>query len=142
MAFERFEQAGRSFQPKVTVTRYGMMSFNSGARQRFGMEAFTHAVLFYDKTTKRVGIRLTDNAGEPGARPLHMRRTGADLAAKPFLDYFDIDYGETRWYPCSKDEEENLVVFALKAGKVRGRRAPKLALQEGRAEPGAAEAGA
>ena len=76
MAFEKFTQTGRSFAPKASISTYGTLSFNDGARRRYQMDDYTHCILYYDRDTHRVGIELTNDGRTAGARTLRHRRTG------------------------------------------------------------------
>lgn len=112
MGFEKFTQTGRSFTPKVSIWSRGQIGFNKGAVKRFDLGKFNYVVFFYDKDTNRIGIKPIEKA-EEGAVTLNQKTTGAAVGAKAFLDFYDIDYKETRQYNVQEDKENNLLVIDL-----------------------------
>ena len=112
MGFEKFTQTGRSFTPKVSIWSRGQIGFNNGAVKRFKLEKFKYVVFFYDKETNRIGIRPIDTV-EDGAVKLNQKATGATVGAKAFLDFYDIDYEETRQYSVQEDKGNDLLVIDL-----------------------------
>src|SRR4051812_43083659 len=98
MAFERFVGTGRSYAARLSISRAGLISFNNGVTKRFGLDKFSHCVLFFDKEGERIGIKMTSDETEPGARKIRFREAGADVAAKVFFDYYGITAKETMVY--------------------------------------------
>ena len=121
MAFERFTGTGRSYASRVSVSKAGLISFNNGATKRFRIDERPYAVLFYDAEENRMGIMLTDNAEEAGARKIRLRESGADVAAKVFFDYYGVAVDETMVYEPTLDEEGEMVIIDLGSGKPRSR---------------------
>lgn len=121
MAFVRFTEAGRSFSPKATVSSYGMIGFNDGARKRFRLDEYKSAVLYYDADNRRIGVELTNDEHAQGARKIRFRVTGADIAAKSFVDFFGIAVPETTVYPLAKDQDSGFLVIDLAQGIARGK---------------------
>ena len=119
MAFERFTQTGRSFAPKASISTYGIISFNDGARRRFNMDDYNHCILYYDRDLHRVGVELTNDDNDSGIRTLRHRKTGADVSAKPFVDYFNIHVAGTTYYDLSSDEQTQYLIFDLSKGTLR-----------------------
>ena len=113
MAFEKFLENARSFQPRVSVRMNGSIAFNRGAVNRFSLRLFNHVLLFYDKGAQVVGIKPMESQ-EEGAHPLHPGGKGAWVSAKRFLDYYDIRPRGTRSYDCRWDENEKMIVFSIK----------------------------
>lgn len=119
MAFVRYTKKGRSFTPKISISAAGMISFNSAARKQFDLEKYDLCVLFYDPDARLVGVKPTNDKKEEGARKLRMRvSTGADVSARSFLNYFQIDFSKTTTYDASIDKD-GLIVFNLNKGTVR-----------------------
>ena len=121
MAFIKFTESGRSFAAKASISKTGMLSFSHGARTRFNMDERRICVLWFDPETRRVGIEFTTDTGVEGALTVRLRNTGADVAAKSFVEYFDIAVKETTTYPVEKDEDTGFATIDLPAGKVRGK---------------------
>lgn len=120
MPFIRYSEKNRSLTAKASLSVSGMLSFSHGACQRFDVGRYTHAVLYFDPDTQRVGVELTTDDKAEGARKLRHRKTGADIGAKSFADFFGIQIEATKVFPLQKDAESGLLVFDLKDGKVRG----------------------
>ena len=115
MAFERFTQGRRSYAPKASLNKSGVIGMNEGARQRFRLEEFKFAVLYYDRDAQRIGIQLTNDPNEAGARKLRLRPTGADVSARSFFQFFELDVQETRSRPLAKDQKTGYLIIDLKS---------------------------
>jgi len=133
VAFVRFTESGRSFSPRASLSRYGMLGFNDGARKRFHMDEYKFVVLYYDADIRRIGIELTNDADAPGARRIRFRKTGADVAARSFVDFFGIATQDTTLFPMEIDLITGFVAIDLDCGKARRRR--KREKQVGDGEP-------
>ena len=114
MAFERFTKTGRTFVPKVSIWSRGQIGFSVGAVNRYKIDKYNYVVFLYDADSNKIGFEFTNNEKEPGAARLNHRKTGITVGAKSFLDYYAIDYKETRQYVLEHDEENNLYVIDLK----------------------------
>ena len=121
MAWTKFTEGGRSFAPRATISMNGSLSFNEGACARFKIKDAPVAVLYYDDEQHRVGVELSTDPQTDGARKIRRRRMGADIAAKPFLDKFDIQPPSTMLYPLARDEESGYLVIRLDEGKPRNK---------------------
>jgi hypothetical protein len=116
MAFERFVEGGRSYSPKASLNRSGLIGLNEGARKRFELENFKYCVLYYDRDARRIGIQLTNDPNEQGIRKVRLRPTGADVSAKSFFQFFDLDVRVTKSYPVARDPESEYLIVDLKGG--------------------------
>jgi hypothetical protein len=116
MAFERFTRTRtRVSTPKASIWSRGQIGFNQGATEKFNLTSFDYAVIFYDKDTKRVGIRFTKDENEEGATKIIKRPSGGvSFSATAFLNVYGIDHSETRTYNVEYDEENELYVIDLK----------------------------
>ncbi|GIK33277.1 MAG: hypothetical protein HND43_07540 [Armatimonadetes bacterium] len=119
MPWQKFTEGSRSFAPKVTITANGAILFNQGACERFHLESVEGVVLYFDDETRRIGFELLADLNAEGVRRLRKRRMGASIAAKPFLDKFDIHPGATMFYELRKDDESGFLVADLGAGRSR-----------------------
>jgi hypothetical protein len=119
MAFIKFTEGGRSYAAKASLSKSGMLSISDGARRRFHLDDFGFCVLYYDPDTNRIGVELTANKESDGARRIRFRPTGADVAAKSFVDFFGIDARETKTYQVEQDEESGMLTIDLNQGKTR-----------------------
>lgn len=114
MAFERFTKTGRSYAPKISIRSNGQLGFNFGAIEKFQLGNFAYAILFYDKQSKMVGIKLTNDKEDEGACKLRVHNKNASIAAKSFLDYYSIPYSKTARFESVWDKKENMIVATLK----------------------------
>jgi hypothetical protein len=119
MAFVKFTETGKSFSARSSISPKGMISLNDGARRKFCLEKFSFAVLYYDSEKSMVGIELTNNENAEGAIKIRLRTTGADIAAKSFVDFFEISPTVTTMYSIKNGEQDNWIVVDLNSGKER-----------------------
>jgi hypothetical protein len=119
MSWERFTETNRSFAPRATISKSGYIGFSEGAISRFQISDFTHAVLYYNPVDRLVGIQLTNDPAEPGARQIRRRDKGADFPAKPFLEKHAIERRVTTRYDLSRDIETGYLLIAVDTGTER-----------------------
>ena len=119
MAFIKFTEHGRSYSAKASISKNGMLSFSDGARKRFDMDNRDMCVLYFDPETRRIGIEFTADENAEAVRKVRLRNTGADVAAKSFVEFFDIGVRETTLFPIESDEETGFAVIDLGSGKIR-----------------------
>ena len=124
MPFIKYTEKGRSYAARTSISKTGMLSFSDGACKRFKMGDYKFVVLYYDPDTQRVGVELTNDEQAEGVKKLRHRATGADVAAKSFVDFFNIGVRATTTYEVGKDDESGLVVVDLQTGKQRAVRKP------------------
>ena len=113
MAFEKFTKSGRSYKPKVSITGSGLIGFNNGSVKRFDLNKYEYAVLYYDREGQRIGVALTNEENDEGVCKLRNRASGADISARSFFDFYEIDYSETCKYDAVWDESENMIVVDI-----------------------------
>jgi hypothetical protein len=113
MPFERFTEVGRVFRPRASLRSNGQIGFNHGCVKRFDMAAFSHAVLFYDVETKRIGVKLTNDKDEPGASTLITRSGNGTLSARSFLEYYHLTPKKTTQYDIERDSPSGLLVIGV-----------------------------
>jgi hypothetical protein len=89
------------------------MGLNSGAVQKFTLANHDFAILFYDKERKLIGIKPAKNENEEGAHRINKGKTGARIAARRFLDYYELSTDKTKRYDASWDEQEKMIVAKI-----------------------------
>jgi hypothetical protein len=116
MAFERFTKThGKESTPKVTIWRRGQIAISQGGVDKFDVKQFEFAVLFYDRETKKIGIKLTNDSNEDGAIKINKKmRSGVSISGKSFLTYYEIDFSKTIKYDVNDDKENQLLVINIK----------------------------
>lgn len=112
MAFERFKEIGRSFAPKVSIRTNGQLGFSQGAVVRFEIGSYKYCQLYFDKHSNRIGLKFTNEDDEMVAN-IFNKRNNCYIAAKTFLDYYNIDYGKTRSFTLLRDEDSEMIVIDL-----------------------------
>lgn len=126
MAFERFvPPKTAASRPKVTVRPSGLISFDANAVEAFGLEKATHAVLFFDRTRKIVGVQISANANDDGAVKLSRRRRSVSLKAPDFFDAYGLTISEAQRFDVGYDESNEMITVNLKSIKRRRGRRPK-----------------
>lgn len=114
MAFKRFTNTrSRSFVPKVGIWKRGQIGFNKGAMEKYKLEQYKYAVLFFDEEERKIGIKLTNNPGEEGAIKVIKRQNAVSFTANAFLNTYEIVHKETKKYDVEYYSEEDLYVIQL-----------------------------
>ncbi len=114
MAFERFTLGGRAFRPKASIRATGQIGLSAGCVTRFSLENTPYAVLFFDRESRKIGIKPTDNPEEERVLKLAVRAGSGTVSARSFLDYYRTDYTKTRNFDAQFDEREGLIIIELK----------------------------
>lgn len=122
--FERFEQNGGSFSPKISIRANGAIGFSQGSLRRFGMDTGDWlVVLFYDKTQRVIGIQPTQDTSISAAIKVIKREVtsrdgktslNAYISARSFLNYYNIPFkaGIQQFEP-TWDEEHKMILVDL-----------------------------
>jgi len=125
MAFERFIPTTVSrVRPKVTFRPSGLISFDAAAVETFKLNEASHAVLFFDKTKKLVGIKTTRDGGESGAISLLKRRRSVSLKAPQFFEKFAITLDRPWRFDVAFDEAGRMMTINIKTVRRRRGRRP------------------
>jgi hypothetical protein len=122
MPFERFTEVGRVFRPRASIRSNGQLGFNHGCVKRFEMEKSSHAVLFFDADTMRVGVKLTNDKTESGAATLITRGGNGTVSARAFLEYYHLMPKVTTQHDIEWDPESKLLVIDVGKSSQRTRR--------------------
>ena len=124
MMFEKFVPVSpKSHGPKATLRPSGLISFDPEAVETFKLHQATHAVLFFDKAKKRVGVKPLTDPGDEAAFRLVRRRRTLGLKAPQFFEHFGLSVEAPRSFEAHYDEREGMIVINVKPLKLkRGRR--------------------
>ncbi len=126
MPFERFVPPQPSgAQPKATIRPSGLISFDAAAVAAFGLEKPSHAVLFFDKSRKLVGIRAISSGKEEGAIKLSKRRRSVSLKAPGFFAQYAISFDRPQRFDVGSDPGNDMLTISLKTVQRRRGRRPK-----------------
>ena len=113
MAFEKFTETARSYRAKLSIRANGTIGLNAGAVAKFEIGSQNFAVLFYDKERQLVGIKPTKNENEEGAHRINKGKTGAWIAARRFIDYYELSTEKTRRCDAWWDDTEKMIVAKI-----------------------------
>jgi len=112
MTFERFTKIrGRGYTPKASIWGKGQIGFNKGATERYNLDNFEYAVLFYDKENQKIGVRFTNKKEDGIVKIVKRTGSGLSLSAKAFLDFYNIDYSKKTKYNLIYDNENDLYIL-------------------------------
>ena len=126
MAFERFiPPQTTGARPKVTIRPSGLISFDATSVEQFGLDSATHAVLFFDKTRKVVGVQTTKNQKEEGAFKLSRRRRSVSLKAPQFFERYALAFEDSQRFDVSQDEGSDMLIINMQNVQRRRGRRPK-----------------
>lgn len=114
MPFEEFKRnrMPSTQTPAVTIQKRGALSLNVAAFEALGSPK--HVVLFYDRQTKRIGIRKA-SASTPHAyivRGVGNNQATHVVSGKAFLSYYDIPRDVARRWPA--EMRGDMLVIDLK----------------------------
>jgi hypothetical protein len=128
MAFEKFIPPQASgVRPRATIRPSGLISFDAASVEAYGLDSATHAVLYFDKTRKMVGVQITKNEGDDGALKLSRRRRSVSLKAPQFFDLYGLSFEEAQRFDVGLDPESRMLTISLKhVQRRRGRRPKKI----------------
>lgn len=112
MAWETFDKSKppQLSDPRVTIQKNGVMTFNTAARVALGEPMFV--TLLYDRENHRVGFRKVER---PDATAYNFRRQGKsttyNVSGQSFCRHYGIELGYTRRYPAKM--EDGVLAIAL-----------------------------
>jgi hypothetical protein len=113
MAFKRFTKTGRVYTPIVSIWQRGQIGFNRGAVEKFKVNDYSFAVLFFDEGERKIGIRFTNDSTEKGICKITKGKTSSFISAKPFLTYYDIPLNTTVRFSMQYDEGTELYIIDI-----------------------------
>ena len=113
MSWKKFESFGENFTPKISIRATGHIGFSRGAVNKFGLHRYQYCELLYDEERKMIGIKFTNDETSGVTTKLVKRDIDCFISAKPFLNYFGVEYKPTKSYYGEHDEESGLVVIDL-----------------------------
>ncbi len=128
MAFERFvppQAAGT--RPRATIRPSGLISFDAASVSAFGLDSAKFAVLFFDKTRKIIGVKISNKAVEEGSLPLSKRRRSVSLKSPQFFHQYGLSVDESQRMEVTREAADNMLLINVKDVKRRRGRRPKKA---------------
>ena len=126
MAFERFvppQAAGT--RPRATIRPSGLISFDAASVAAFGLESVKSAILFFDKTRKIIGVKISSKNDEEGALLMSRRRRSVSLKSPQFFHQYGLSIDESQRFEVSKDPADGMLLINVSDVKRRRGRRPK-----------------
>jgi len=126
MAFERFvppQAAGT--RPRATIRPSGLISFDAASVAAFGLDSAKSAILFFDKTRKIIGVKITKKKEDDAALPLSKRRRSVSLKSPQFFHQYGLKIEESQRFEVSQDPDDKMLLINVKDVKRRRGRRPK-----------------
>ena len=128
MAFEKFvppQAAGT--RPRATIRPSGLISFDAASVAAFGLESVKFAILFFDKTRKIIGVKVSSKADEEGSLQMSRRRRSVSLKSPQFFHQYGLSVDESQRFEVSRDPSDGMLMISVKDVKRRRGRRPKKA---------------
>jgi hypothetical protein len=128
MAFERFvppQAAGT--RPRATIRPSGLISFDAASVAAFGLESAKFAILFFDKTRKIIGVKISNMTDEEGALQMSRRRRSVSLKSPQFFHQYGLTVDESQRFEVTRDQADDMLLISVKDVKRRRGRRPKKA---------------
>lgn len=128
MAFERFvppQAAGT--RPRATIRPSGLISFDAASVAAFGLDSAKFAILFFDKTRKIIGVKISNKKDEEGALPMSKRRKSVSVKSPQFFHQYGLSIEESQRFDVTRDPADGLLLISVKDVKRRRGRRPKKA---------------
>ena len=126
MAFEKFvppQAAGT--RPRATIRPSGLISFDAASVAAFGLDSAKFAVLFFDKTRKIIGVKITRTDKEEGSLPMSRRRRSVSLKSPQFFHQYGLTVDESQRFEVSRDPDDGMLLISVKDVQRRRGRRPK-----------------
>tara|TARA_Y100000310_G_C20357400_1_gene657338 strand:+ start:33 stop:407 length:375 start_codon:yes stop_codon:yes gene_type:complete len=116
MSFELFTETRIRRQPgyDVSLGAKGDMHFPRSTVEKYNMGRYVYALLYFDRSTKRVGIKLTSETDNPGARKISRAASTMKISAKGFCNRFEIGPEHAGPYNMEYDREQQMLIFQVK----------------------------
>ena len=124
VAYERFIPPTRHGRPaRVTVRPSGLISFDQVAVASFALADHSHAVLYFDRSSRRIGVTLGNDPDEPGSLPLSARGASVNLRAATFFRRIGLTLARPRRLEVTREAGADLLEIDLAPlERRRGRR--------------------
>ncbi|HSL17816.1 MAG TPA: hypothetical protein VLT32_23985 [Candidatus Sulfomarinibacteraceae bacterium] len=126
MAFEKFvppQAAGT--RPRATIRPSGLISFDAASVAAFGLDSAKFAVLFFDKTRKIIGVKITRTDKEEGSLPMSRRRRSVSLKSPQFFHQYGLTVEESQRFEVSRDPDDGMLLISVRDVQRRRGRRPK-----------------
>lgn len=113
--YELFEKKAAKVEfPAVSVTPDGKLALNAAAGRKFREERAEYVFLLWDKTHRKIAIRIIPKRDTRSFKVSYSRKYGAAISAASFLRF--IAWKETKrvMFPAVWNGEQRMLEFSLK----------------------------
>ena len=125
MGFELFDKMSHSFKPKVSIRRNGNIGFSKGAAEKYELREKKFCKLYYDQEKKYVGFEFTDKEQPDVTTRVSPSGSGISIAATSFLNYYSIDFNETKVFTPEQDTNTMFIIIKLAEPSYTSKRGKK-----------------
>jgi len=101
-SWNRFTEVDKSFSARATIRQNGQIGLNEGARNLYGISAYSGVVLFFDPDRRAIGFMFTSDEQEVGWMKFKADPKNSYINASNFLDRHGIDYNQSSRYELGK----------------------------------------
>lgn len=115
--FKKYIHKGRSYIPKATIRKNGVLAFNSGAVRKYDLDMYKYAILYISDDRNRVAVKFTNNEKESGILQIQSRPGNFQVSARTFFGLYDIDWSENRNYDFLWNNNDKTAIFRVKDSK-------------------------
>jgi len=112
--FKKYIHKGRSYTPKVTVRKNGVLAFNSGAVNKYDLDVFKYAILYISDDRNRVAVKFTNSEKESGILQIQTRPGNFQISARTFFGLYDIDWSQNRNFDFLWNTTDKTAIFRVK----------------------------
>ena len=119
MSFERFNDVGKLYISKASISNRGIVSLSQGACNQYKLNGNNakYVQLFYDKDANLIGLKFV--AEKDGAvANVRQRATSLDFSAKSLLCYYGIMPQKTSMYELSQ-YDDGMIIIDMKTARER-----------------------
>jgi hypothetical protein len=104
-----------------------LISFDAASVAAFGLDSVKFAILFFDKTRKMIGVKLSNSEKEEGVLQLSKRRRSVSLKSPQFFHQYGLSIDDSQRFEVTRDPDDGMLCINVKDVKRRRGRRPKKA---------------
>lgn len=118
--YEVFEKkATRSGFPAVSITPAGKLDLNAAAVRKFREAAAENVLLLWDKTHRKIAIRVISKRDTRSFKVSYFRNWGAAISGASFLRFIGWRGTKRVTFPAAWNEEQRMLEFSLKKQRAK-----------------------
>ena len=115
--FKKYIHKGRSYTPKVTIRKNGVLAFNSGAVHKYDLDVYKYAILYISDDKNRIAVKFTNSEKDSGILQIQTRPGNFQISARTFFGLYDIDWSENHNYDFIWNISDKTAIFRVKETK-------------------------